>query len=160
MEHNCRNTPDLAHIHPQFPAAFPTCHPALPSRRLPLPPIAFRPNPDSLKTLKASSKGPNLEYGGWRTVTTDRRPPTISRYEPTCSHVVLVIGAVILVGDQGVGGLLRRWQVVVPAHPLISHWISVLRDRSSPSHAFSECCAFFYCYSESRPYSWYVVLYW
>ena len=109
----------------------------------PLTPIAFRPNPDSLKTLKASSKGPNLEYGGWRTVTTDRRPPTISRYEPTCSHVVLVIGAVILVGDQGVGGLLRRWQVVVPAHPLISHWVSVLRDRSTPSHAFSECCAFF-----------------
>ncbi|CAD6263155.1 unnamed protein product [Miscanthus lutarioriparius] len=28
------------------------------------------------------------------------------------------------------------FKVVVPAHPLISHWVSVLRDRSTPSHAF------------------------
>ncbi|XP_020400705.1 uracil phosphoribosyltransferase isoform X1 [Zea mays] len=28
------------------------------------------------------------------------------------------------------------FKVVVPVHPLISHWVSVLRDRSTPSHAF------------------------
>ncbi|TVU18576.1 hypothetical protein EJB05_34683 [Eragrostis curvula] len=28
------------------------------------------------------------------------------------------------------------FKVVVPAHPLISHWVSVLRDQSTPSHAF------------------------
>ncbi|KAL6864976.1 hypothetical protein ACP4OV_016127 [Aristida adscensionis] len=28
------------------------------------------------------------------------------------------------------------FKVVVPAHPLIGHWVSVLRDRDTPSHAF------------------------
>ncbi|KAL6624442.1 hypothetical protein ACP70R_031763 [Stipagrostis hirtigluma subsp. patula] len=28
------------------------------------------------------------------------------------------------------------FKVVLPAHPLISHWVSVLRDRDTPSHAF------------------------
>ncbi|CAL4907280.1 unnamed protein product [Urochloa decumbens] len=31
---------------------------------------------------------------------------------------------------------MDSFKVVVPAHPLISHWVSVLRDRSTPSHAF------------------------
>jgi hypothetical protein len=29
-------------------------------------------------------------------------------------------------------------QVVVPAHPLVRHWVSVLRDRHTPTAAFSQ----------------------
>ncbi|KAJ1265973.1 hypothetical protein BS78_08G115200 [Paspalum vaginatum] len=33
------------------------------------------------------------------------------------------------------------FKVVVPAHPLISHWVSVLRDGSTPPHAFRSAMA-------------------
>uniref|UniRef100_A0ACD5TPF8 Uncharacterized protein n=1 Tax=Avena sativa TaxID=4498 RepID=A0ACD5TPF8_AVESA len=32
--------------------------------------------------------------------------------------------------------MMNGFKVVVPAHPLINHWVSVLRDQSTPTHAF------------------------
>ncbi|KAM0865277.1 hypothetical protein ACQ4PT_043378 [Festuca glaucescens] len=31
---------------------------------------------------------------------------------------------------------MKGFKVVVPPHPLISHWVSVLRDQATPTHSF------------------------
>jgi uracil phosphoribosyltransferase len=37
------------------------------------------------------------------------------------------------------GGGVSVSQVFVPPHPLIKHWVSVLRNEQTPCAIFSEC---------------------
>jgi hypothetical protein len=38
------------------------------------------------------------------------------------------------------GGVVSAWHVFVPTHPLIKHWVSVLRNEQTTCTIFSEFC--------------------
>jgi hypothetical protein len=95
-----------------------------PSRRVPL-----HQNPSS---HRAASAPPVLDSTGWKSATTTSpsTPWTASRYTffPNTSALVF----------QDSDRFVRGPQVVVPPHPLISHWVSVIRDHSTPTNSFSK----------------------
>jgi hypothetical protein len=91
--------------------------------------VPLHQNPSS---HRAASAPPVLDSTGWKSATTTSpsTPWTASRYTffPNTSALVF----------QDSDRFVRGPQVVVPPHPLISHWVSVIRDHSTPTHSFSK----------------------
>jgi hypothetical protein len=60
------------------------------------------------------------------------------RLQGTRSSPILVHLYFLASRNQDSDRFVRGPQVVVPPHPLISHWVSVIRDHSTPTHSFSK----------------------